>query len=119
MSTPPPGAPLQSATRLLQQYQVIERISGRMLTEAQAKHWDKVIELGQAYNTEVARLQEFPELSTDDRNARRDILIRILDNDACIRHLVTPELERLSHLLGTLKRQQAVLQTYSAPVFNP
>lgn len=107
-----------STQGVLAQYQLIAGLSARMLTQAKASQWDAVIELGEKYQQAVEHLKLMKPLSSEDREARRQLLIQILDNDAGIRHLVSPELERLNGLLGTLKRQQNVLQTYSSPLFS-
>src|SRR5690606_23005565 len=104
---------------LLRQYQTIAAISDEMADKAQAGQWNEVTELGEQYFQAVEALKELSPLSTDDRLARRELLTRILDNDARIRHLVSPELERLNKLLGNLKRQQNVLHTYSSAILSP
>jgi len=47
------------------------------------------------------------------------LLTQILEDDAQIRHLATPELGRLGALLGNMKRQQTVLQAYYSPSVHP
>lgn len=107
-----------STQGVLAQYQLIAGLSARMLTQAKANQWDAVIQLGEEYQQAVEHLKTLKPLSNEDREARRQLLMQILDNDASIRHLVSPELERLNGLLGNLKRQQNVLQTYSSPLFS-
>ena len=116
----PAAATLEAGTPLgvLAQYQRIAGLSSRMLLEAKANRWATVAELGEEYQQAVDHLKNMGPLSTEDREERRRLLIQILDNDASIRHLISPELERLNGLLGTLKRQQNVLQTYSSPLFS-
>lgn len=110
MSTPSP---------ILRHYEAIADISGRMLAEAQADRWDEVVGLGEQYQAAVEVLRSLDELSDADRLARRELLVRILDNDAHIRALAAPELARLGGLLGNMKRQHTVLQAYLAPSLNP
>lgn len=98
---------------LINHYQAIADLTGRMLSEARANRWDAVIELGEQYHQAVEMLRELDELSVEDREARRELLTRILDDDANIRRLAMPELERLSGLLGNMKRQHRVLRAYS------
>ena len=97
---------------VLRQYQIIAAISNSMFVAAHANQWDQLVELGDQYHREVEALRNIRELSDEDRIARRDLLNQILANDAHIRELASPELKRLRSLLGTMKRQQSVLQAY-------
>jgi len=101
---------------LLQHYQAIADISARMRAMAQSQEWDKLVALGVEYHQAVERLKQLSPLDDDQKAARRELLSRILDDDAQIRRLVAPELDRLSHLLGTIKRQRTVLQAYYSTV---
>lgn len=101
---------------ILKHYQEIADLSGQMLTKAQSQEWDELVALGARYHEAVERLKVLDPLDDDQKNARRELLTRILDNDAQIRQLISPELERLSHLLGTFKRQRTVLQAYYSTV---
>lgn len=105
-------------TSLIQQYELIACITNKMVNQAKANHWDSVIELGTAYHDAVESLRSLLPLNTEDRNARRKLLTQILDNDASIRRLASPELDRLGLLIGTMKRQQSVVHTYCAPSLN-
>lgn len=98
---------------LLRRYQAIADLSGRMLAEARANRWDAVFALGEQYHDAVEALRELDISTFEDREARKDLLTQILNDDADIRRLATPELERLSGLLGNVKRQHRVLRTYS------
>ncbi|MGX5660216.1 flagellar protein FliT [Castellaniella ginsengisoli] len=101
---------------LLERYQEIADLSGQMLNKAQTQEWDELVALGTRYQAAVERLKTLDPLDDDQKNARRELLTRILDDDARIRQLISPELERLSHLLGTFKRQRTVLQAYYSTV---
>jgi flagellar protein FliT len=101
---------------LLQHYQAIADISARMRAMAQSQQWDSLVTLGAEYHQAVERLKQLDPLDDEEKAARRELLTRILDDDAQIRQLVAPELDRLSHLLGTIKRQRTVLQAYYSTV---
>lgn len=101
---------------LLRHYQDIADISARMRALAQSQQWDTLVALGAEYHQAVERLKQLDPLNDDERAARRELLSRILDDDAQIRQMVAPELDRLSHLLGTIKRQRTVLQAYYSTV---
>ncbi|HEX2519276.1 MAG TPA: flagellar protein FliT [Castellaniella sp.] len=107
---------VSSHTALLQHYQVIATLSAQMLDKAQAQQWDDLVALGEQYRDAIERLRALGPLDDDQKNARRELLTHILDNDANIRQLVSPELDRLSHLLGSFKRQRSVLQAYYSSV---
>jgi flagellar protein FliT len=97
---------------VLHQYQVIADISGRMLAQARADQWEQVVALGKSYQNAVDVLRHIKQLDDSDRAARKELLIKILDDDASIRKLVSPAMGRLEELLGNMKRHQAVLHTY-------
>lgn len=109
---------MSHTTPLIHQYEIIAGITGNMLEQARAEQWDAVMELGNQYHLAVEQLRRFTPLSTEDRQARRELLTKILANDASIRHLARPEIDRLGLLIGSMKRQQAVLQAY-APTQHP
>lgn len=98
---------------ILNRYQVIADLSGRMLAEARANRWDAVFTLGEQYHEAVEALRNLNLETTEEREARKELLTQILDDDANIRRLAMPELDRLSGLLGNVKRQHRVLRTYS------
>lgn len=102
-----------SATDILNRYQSIADISGRMLSEARANRWDAVYALGEQYHAAVEQLRDLNMQSLEEREARKELLSKILDDDANLRRLAMPELDRLSSLLGNVKRQHRVLRAYS------
>lgn len=103
-------------TTLLQHYQAIATLSAQMLDKARSQEWDDLVALGAQYHDAIERLRSLGPLNDDQKNARRELLTHILDNDASIRQLVSPELDRLSHQLGSFKRQRSVLQAYHSSV---
>ena len=100
---------------ILRQYEIIADISGHMLQQARSNNWDTVIELSKNYYEAVEQLRSYAPLDQSDRIARHSLLTKILDDDARIRDLASPELRRLGAMLGNMKRHQAVLETYCAP----
>ncbi|MEZ2720684.1 flagellar protein FliT [Paenalcaligenes hominis] len=102
----------------LQQYQVIADLSHRMLDEARRQQWGQVIALSQEYIQAVEHLKALTELNQAERHARRDLLTKILEDDAEIRLLAEPELRRLGHILGDMKRQQSVVNAYCSPTYS-
>lgn len=104
---------MNSHTDILNRYQAIAEISGQMLAEARANRWDTVFSLGEQYHQAVEALRDLDLQSLEERDARKQLLAQILEDDANIRRLAMPELERLSGLLGNIRRQHRVLRTYS------
>lgn len=105
---------MKTSSPTLRHYETIAGLSSQMLAKAEAQQWDDVVTLGAQYHDAVERLRALGTLSDADRSARRNLLTQILNDDARIRNLAAPELHRLSHLLGTIKRQQTVLQAYTS-----
>lgn len=111
---------MSDSNSILRQYQIIAGISGQMLTQARLNQWDSVITLGKQYHEAVEDLRQMDPISSSDRLLRSNLLAQILSDDAHIRNLATPELARLSLLLGAMKRQQSVFRTYhSSFTSNP
>lgn len=96
-------------------YQDIADTTHRMLSHAMASQWDQVIALAPVYQSAVEQLHDIDTVPAGELEARRNLLSQILDNDAAIRRLASPELERLNELISGLRRQRTVLQAYYAP----
>lgn len=99
----------------LDHYQEIADITAEMVSAAQAGDWALVISLGQDYGKLVELLRHVEPhdpLDNAGRARKYDLLVQILENDACTRDLAVPQLARLGELLGRLKRQQSLLSTY-------
>ncbi|HEY9460472.1 MAG TPA: flagellar protein FliT [Paralcaligenes sp.] len=111
---------MSNSNSILRQYQIIASLSGQMLAQARLNQWDSVIILGKQYHEAVEDLRHIDPISGADRLLRGDLLAQILSDDARIRDLATPELARLSLLLGAMRRQQSVFRTYhSSFTSNP
>ncbi|MGE8546986.1 MAG: flagellar protein FliT [Alcaligenes sp.] len=100
---------------IVDQYETIAGITRHMLELARTARWDDVLEQSEHYRQAVEQLKNMEDLSVSDKQARRQLLTQILEDDAEIRHLAMPELARLGALLGNMKRQQTVLQAYYSP----
>ncbi|MGE4592452.1 flagellar protein FliT [Alcaligenes sp.] len=104
---------------IVDQYQIIASITRHMLELAQMARWEDVFEQSERYQLAVEKLKNMEDLSITEKQARRQLLTQILEDDAQIRHLATPELGRLGALLDNMKRQQTVLQAYYTPSVLP
>lgn len=97
---------------VLPYYQEIAALSGQMRVKAEAREWGDLHDFYTRYRQAVERLDALPPLDDHQKDARRTLLLQILDDDARIRALLAPELERLGHLLGNAKRERSVLDAY-------
>ncbi len=107
---------MSNSSSILHQYELIAKLSQKMLAHARADHWQEVVTLGQEYHSAIQALRDMAPLGNEDRLARKPLLAQILEDDARIRNLAAPELVRLGALLGNIKRHQSVLQAYCAPL---
>lgn len=87
-----------------------------MMEGARTGRWDDVVRTGRQYCEAIERLKAFGPLDDDQKEARRELLARILEDDARIRQLIAPELDRLGHLLGASRQRRSVLRTYRSTV---
>ena len=105
----------QSSQMILDLYREIVAVTAAMLNAARAQDWPAVLQFGQTYCEIVERLRTTgvaEPLDDAERRQKHDMLVQILENDANTRDLAIPELARMSELLGRMKRQQALLNTY-------
>jgi len=109
----PPSRPAS----VLDIYQEIATLTDDMLAAARAGDWGVVLACGQRYCASVEQLRRIDPVTPLDhagREAKYELLVRILENDAATRDLAVPQMARLSDLLGRMKRQQSLLSTYGA-----
>lgn len=93
----------QGSQTLLAYYSAIERASDNMLAAARNGDWDQVVRLEGACAVLISQLQQASralELSPEDVRSKRQMMLRILDNDAQIRRLTEPWLDDLERLLA-------------------
>lgn len=107
-----------TATLIVQHYEHLLNLSSQMLESASAGHWDETAELVEHYSQAVEALEDFGLPTLADAPTCRTLIGRILQNDARLRELVEPERNRLNLEMGNLKRQTAVLHTYSSPILT-
>lgn len=104
-----------SQHELMHCYEQIAPLTGRMLELARAGDWDGLMTLQGQVRSCVERLKEITPAAVLDQSQlaqKRRLLGRILADDAEIRDLVTPQLARLSRLMGNLRRRQDIKQAY-------
>jgi len=90
-------------TSLLNYYEAIERASQDMLDAARSGNWDAVVKLEGACAVLISQLKHAAasrSLDTEEAQLKSRIMQRILINDAEIRHLAEPWLEKLDDMLA-------------------
>lgn len=102
--------------RQIELYEEMGRISAQMVEAARAGDWDGLI----ALETGVARLRDqlfvMPAetgIGPEAMLRRRQLIERILDDDAEIRRHTEPWMEHLRHLLGDNRRLRELQHTYA------
>ena len=92
------------STALLHYYEAIELASHDMLEAARGGDWDLVVRLESACALLIAQLKHAAQaasLGRDEAEVKTRIMRRILVNDAEIRQLAEPWLEKLDNILAT------------------
>ncbi|MFN3415140.1 MAG: flagellar protein FliT [Caldimonas sp.] len=92
---------------LLDCYEAIEKASQEMLEAARSGDWDRVVHLEGACAILISRLKQVAagrQLGPEQARAKHRVMMRILRNDAQIRHLAEPWLDELDRLLATSPR---------------
>lgn len=95
--------PAMDDNALLDCYEAIERASEEMLQAARAGDWDRVVHLEGACAVLISRLKQAAanrQLDEEQVRAKGRVMLRILRNDAQIRHLAEPWLDDLGRLLA-------------------
>ncbi len=88
---------------LIDYYKAIESSSAKMLEAAKVQDWDGVVEQEGACAVLIEQLRFHARSETLDEKTRKEktqIMLRILRNDALIRDLAEPWLDRIEHQLG-------------------
>jgi flagellar protein FliT len=89
--------------QLLHFYEAIERASADMLQAARSGDWEQVVRIEGACVLLIGELQRSARsghLSRDDAQRKARIMHRILLNDAEVRQLAEPWLDRLDELMA-------------------
>jgi len=95
----------------------IRSITNQMVQAAQDQNWMLVLEAGNRYRDEVQLLgptQDIKPQNLNEREERLAIMRDILNNDACVKRLIYPELDRVAKLISSVSRQKEAIQAYGA-----
>ena len=110
-------SPCPESRQYLACHEEILRLVRAMHDAARQGDWIKLSELQVRYIGQVDLLKaagDSPDLSAGERAHRYEILQAILFEDAAIRNLVAPAFARISSLLDSGRRQQALAHAYRA-----
>jgi len=101
---------------IIAHYASIAASSGRMLAAARSGDWDELVSAEHECAGRVAALEELGHIAPKDeyeRETRIGLLRTILANDAEIRSLTEPWMQKLEGMLGSMGRDRRVRQAYS------
>lgn len=100
---------------LIASYEAISVITGDMLIAAQSGDWDRLTNLERHCRAAVDRVKNVSaglELNSQDHLRRREVIRKILADDARIRDLTQPRLAKLMQLLRGSDASRKVARTY-------
>lgn len=97
-------------------YEAIASLSEDMVDAAERGDWDEVSLLERECAAHMERLgrAQRPALSREDLQRKRDLMMRILANDARVRALVCPRQDELMRLVSGERRAIGARQAYAA-----
>ena len=104
--------------RLLNTYDRLSRTTGHMLDAAQCGDWDRLVGLEKDCASLIDCLSalETEDPLPDGLRSRKAALIRkVLADDAAIRNITEPCMQRLESMLGSNRCEQRLLKTYGPP----
>ena len=97
-------------------YESVLAVTGEMLVAARNNEWDRVVER----EVECRRLVDHlaaahapADLEPEARKRKVEIIRRVLADDAEIRDLTEPWMQRLQHLLTSVGRERKLHAAYS------
>lgn len=97
-------------------YEAIAGLSEAMVDAAERADWEQVSQLERECAVHMERLGHArrPALSPEDVRRKRDLMMRILANDARVRALVCPRQDDLMRLVSGERRAIGARQAYAA-----
>ncbi|MDB0568353.1 flagellar protein FliT [Ralstonia solanacearum] len=119
LATPrtPTLRPQQGSNSLFASYEAIASLSEEMVEAAEAGDWEGVSALEREcalYMERLGRAPSRPALSQEELQRKRDLMIRIVANDARVRALVCPRQDQLLRSMDTARRSIGARQAYAA-----
>ncbi|MCD9230127.1 flagellar protein FliT [Ralstonia pseudosolanacearum] len=107
----------QGSDSLFASYEAIASLSTEMVEAAEAGDWAGVSALEREcalYMERLGRTPSRPVLSEAELRRKRDLMMRILANDARVRALVCPRQDQLLRPMDAARRSIGARQAYAA-----
>jgi flagellar protein FliT len=103
------------ATEILEAYEQLSRVTGRMREAAVQDDWDRVIALESDCSTLYAKITSAKEVGPVDREYQRrksELIVKLLEDDAQIRDRLSGQLTRLWRMIDGRGRVAQVNAAY-------
>jgi flagellar protein FliT len=106
-----------SSTKIIAAYEGILAVTAQMLGAARAAEWDRLIELEHecrllVQSLMLARSEDDIAMEPAVRKRKFEIIRKVLADDAEIRNLTEPWMQRLQHLLGSIGQERKLQAAY-------
>jgi flagellar protein FliT len=100
---------------VIEHYQFISGITGKMREAAALGEWDHLVELEHECSQRVAILQQQDNVPADEttRQQKAALIRKILADDAAIRSKTEPWMAQLQRIMQSARTEQQLEQAYS------
>jgi flagellar protein FliT len=101
----------------LQYYELIKRTTGEMLVAAQRGDWEELLRKEAVCSEIIEQLKEHTRvnpLRTEERDKKTAVLRRVLADDAEIRNILSPWLQRVGALLQNNSQAEKIHRAYKS-----
>jgi flagellar protein FliT len=95
-------------------YENVAEITRAMADAARSSNWDRLLELEQSCERQVACITDLPApaLSHADRERKAGFIREILEHDRTIRDHTVPWMKQLGVLIGNVRNERKLLGAY-------
>jgi flagellar protein FliT len=103
---------------VIEDYERLSGITGKMREAADAGQWDQLIELEQRCAAEVAAIKPRDVVPADEaaRKRKADLIRKMLADDKAIRDKVDPWMQQLEKIMRSSASEKRLQQSYLAQV---
>lgn len=101
---------------VIERYQFLSGITGKMCEAATLGEWDKLVELELQCSRHVALMQQQDSAPVDENIRQQKVVLinKILADDALIRDQVQPWMANLQHNMQSNRNEQRVQHAYGS-----
>ncbi len=101
---------------IVEEYQQLSDITGKMRAAAAAGKWDELIALEQCCTRHVEALKPRDGVTADEasRQQKASLIRKILADDKAIRESTEPWMRQLERIMQSARSEQRLQQTYLA-----